>query len=256
MKKVLFVALGLTVNAITANAQDDLFGAPKREAKKGFVISLNGSFDVPGADMAKRFGISYRLGPSFFYKTQNNWIIGAKADFIFGNKIEEDSFLANIEGFEKSHIGFDGARVNFNTFERGYMVGLQLGKIFAFSERHPDNGLLVLTSAGFMQHKILISTKNSGHVPQLEGGYKKGYDRLSNGVFVEQFVGYSHYSKNGLINFNIGLDVVAGFNKGRREYLYDVMRPGNESRFDLLFGIKGGWYIPIFKRKSEELFFQ
>src|SRR5690606_16803164 len=131
-------------------------------------------------------------------KTKSNWIIGAKVDFIFGNKIKEDSFLANIEGYEKSHIAFNGYRVNINTFERGYMVGLQLGKIIALNDSRPDNGLMLLTTAGFLQHKILISTKNAGDVPQLSGDYVKGYDRLSNGLFLEQFIGYTHFATDGL----------------------------------------------------------
>lgn len=248
-----FVALLVSFSSF---AQDDLFATPKKEARKGLVIALNGNFDMPAADMGKRFGVSYRVGPSMFYKTKSNWIIGAKVDFIFGNKIKEDSFLANIEGYEKSHIAFNGYRVNINTFERGYMVGLQLGKIIALNDSRPDNGLMLLTTAGFLQHKILISTKNAGDVPQLSGDYVKGYDRLSNGLFLEQFIGYTHFATDGLINFNIGFDIMAGFTKGRRAYLFDVRRPGTDSRVDILYGIRGAWYIPVFKRKSEEFYFQ
>ena len=237
-------------------AQDDLFGTTKKEARKGLVISVNGGVDLPVADMAKRFGINYRLGPSVFYKTKKNWMFGAKTDFILGNKIEQDSFLSNIVSPDGGFITSDGSRVNPEFYERGYMIGLHVGRIINLSEKNSDNGVLLLTTVGFIQHKILISTNRAGDIPQLQGDYRKGYDRLTNGWFVEQFVGYSYFANDGLINFNIGLDVMAGFTKGRRDYLYDVNRPGNESRFDMLFGLRGGWYIPIFKKKSEEYFFQ
>ena len=256
MKRIVAILLIATFITDSLYAQDDLFGTPKREAKKGFVLSLNGNFDIPAGDMAKRFGLSYRVGPSVFYKTKSNWIFGAKADFILGNKIEEEGFLSNIKDENGNFITSSGFRSNIDVFERGYMIGLQAGKIINFSKSNPDNGLLLLTSAGFIQHKILISTRKSGSVAQVEGDYKKGYDRLTNGWFVEQFVGYTFFANNGLVNFNIGLDVTAGFTQGRRDYLFDVQKPGTDKRFDMLFGIRGGWYIPIFKRKSEEFYFE
>lgn len=237
-------------------AQDDLFGTTKKEARKGFTIAVNGNFDVPAMDMADRFGLSYRIGPSVFYKTKSNWIIGAKTDFIFGDQIKQPGFLSNIRHPDGSFIASNGYRVDVALFERGYAAGFMAGKIFNFSEKNADNGLLLLTSAGFIQHKILISTDKSGSVPQLSGEYRKGYDRLTNGWFLEQFVGYIHFSQSGLINFNIGLNVLAGFTAGRRDFLYDVQKPGNESRVDMLIGLRGSWFVPIFKRKSEEYFFE
>jgi hypothetical protein len=105
-----------------------------------------------------------------------------------------------------------------------------------------------------MQHKINIFHKDN-NIPQLRGDYLKGYDRLTNGLVVGQYIGYNYFANNGLLNFHVGLDISAGFTKGRRDYLYDVMRSDNASRMDILFGVRGGWYIPIFKRKSEEFFF-
>jgi hypothetical protein len=256
MRRVFLLAIIAFAAALSAQAQDDLFGTTKKDPKKGVVICLNGSLDFPAADMAKRFGISYRVGPSVFYKTKKNWIIGAKADFIFGNKIKEESFLANLKSPDESYISYNGMRVGISPFERGYLLGLQAGRIITLSDKSSDNGLMLLTSAGFIQHKILISYDRNTDLPQLAGDYKKGYDRLTNGVFLEQFVGYTYFSNNGLINFNIGLDVMAGFTKGRRDYLFDINKAGTDSRLDMLYGIRAGWYIPVFKRKSEEFYFE
>jgi hypothetical protein len=235
-------------------AQDDLFGTPKAESHKGLLIGFNADFDIPAADMAKRFGNNYRIGPSLQYKTKSNWIFGVKGDFIFGNKIRQDSFLANFYNADGSLIGTDGFRASTRVYERGYLIGLQGGKIFNISKKNSDNGILVMATAGFIQHKILINNPN-GNLPQFSGEYRKGYDRLTNGLFVEPYVGYVYFSKNGLLNFHIGLDVMAGFTQGRRDYLFDVQKPGNDKRLDILFGIRGGWYIQVFKRKSEEYFF-
>jgi hypothetical protein len=256
MRKGICLSLLAVAFSIAGYAQDDLFGTPKREAKKGLLISLNGNFDMPAGDMAKRFGLSYRVGPGVHYKTKSNWIFGAKADFILGNKIKEEGFLSNLKDAQNSFLTSDGYRGPIETYQRGYLIGLQAGRILNTSKTNPDNGILLLTSLGFIQHKIHIVTRNLGDAPQLQGEYKKGYDRLTNGIFLEQYIGYAYFSNNSLINFNIGLDIMAGFTQGRRNYLLDVQKSGADKRFDMLFGVRGGWVIPAFKRKSEEIFFE
>lgn len=238
-----------------SKAQADLFGEEKTPQRKGFIIGVNGNFDIPGADMAKRFGVSYRIGPSILYKTKSNWIFGVKGDFILGGKIKEDSLMYNIKADDGSFLNSQGQRVGVGIFERGYAIGLEAGKIIPLQKSNPNTGILIMTGAGFIQHKINIFDKDKT-ILQLTGDYRKGYDRLTNGWYLEQFAGYNHFDKAGLINFHIGLDVLAGFTKGRRDFLYDVMRKDDKSRVDLLFGIRGGIYIPIFKKKSEETFFE
>ncbi|RYE25594.1 MAG: hypothetical protein EOP51_03605 [Sphingobacteriales bacterium] len=254
MKKLLVFALVLSAGIQSASAQSSLFGETKHPARSGFVFSVNGALDMPGADMAKRFGSSYKLGGAIWYKTTSNWMFGPKIDFIIGSKIKEDSLLQNIQTFDGFLVNQSGLIVDVGKFERGYMIGLQASKIINISKTNGDNGILITTSAGFMQHKINLYDQDKS-ILQIKGDYRKGYDRLTNGTFVEQYIGYNHMGSKGFLNFHIGLDLTAGFTKGRRDYLYDVMRPGTDSRVDLLFGIRGGWYIPIFKRKSEEIFF-
>ena len=255
MKSILGLLLPLIVLSTPAIAQTDLFGTTKEPARKGIVLGFNGNVDIPGADMAKRFGTSFRIGPSFMYKTESNYMFGAKADFIFGNVINQDSLLYNVSDQDGNFINNNGQRIGIGLFERGYAIGLQGGKIFPFSAKQPNNGLLLLTGAGFIQHRINITDQDKT-VTQVNGEYEKGYDRLTNGWYLEQFAGFNMFDKGGLINFHIGLNIMAGFTKGRRDYLYDVMRKDDASRIDLLFGIRGGMYIPIFKKKSEEIFFE
>jgi hypothetical protein len=257
-------ALFLTF-AITsfAQKQDELFSPGQTiEPKHGFILNFNGGVDLPAGDLAKRFGTSYRLGPALSYKTRSNWLFGAKADFIMGNLTFEDSLFVNVRDKYSTQnskkyefINGDGERINVAVFERGYAIGLFAGKIISFSKYQPDNGLVLTTTAGFLQHKIKIVDK-SNTVSQLRHGYIKGYDRLTNGLFIEQYVGYIYFARNRLLNFSVGADVMVGFTQGRRDYLYDVMRPDNNNRVDVLVGLRGSWFIPIFKRKSEELIFE
>ncbi len=263
MKGYILVLLFLLCGVAGYGQDDQLFhpGEEKR-TRKGLIINGNGSFDLPAGDMAKRFGLSYRVGPAFLYKTSSNWLFGAKFDFIMGGKIKEDSLMINITDRYSQHGGSlyefidqDGKRIGIPVFERGYAVGIQAGKIIALSPRRPDNGILLMGTVGFMQHRINIFDRNKT-VYQLRGSLVKGYDRLTNGVFVEGFAGYVFFSNNGLLNFNLGFDCLVGFTQGRRDYLYDVMRPDNAKRIDVLYGLRLGWYIPAFKRRSEDISFE
>lgn len=262
MRLIIFtIVLLLQVNIVFG--QDNLFApADKKQTRHGFILNGNGGIDMPGADMAKRFGSSFRLGPAVMYKTSSNWLFGAKFDFIIGKNVTEDSLMINIRDKYATYshnlyefINNDGQRIGVPVYERGYAVGAMAGKIFPLAALHPDNGITILTTAGIMQHRIDIYDKDKS-VMSIRGQYLKGYDRLSNGAFVEQYVGYSYFANNKLINFTIGLDFLAGFTQGRRDYLFDVMRPDNAKRLDILYGIRAGWFIPIFKKKSEDLFFE
>lgn len=256
MKNAFFLLLStLLLASVATLAQDALFNTEKSPARKGVIFAINGNADLPGGDMAKRFGTSYRAGAAILYKTQNNWLFGLKSDYLFGGDIKEDSLLINIQDANGNILSSDGNRMGVGKFQRGTITGIEAGKTFNISNRNADNGILVMTGIGFIQHKIHVFDKTAS-IPQITKDYRKGYDRLTNGIYIEQFVGYNQFSKNSLVNFHIGINVLAGFTKGRRDFLYDVMRTDDKARLDLLIGIRAGWYIPIFKRKSEELFFE
>jgi hypothetical protein len=261
--RILVILLFILSTSQSLRAQEDLFGPSEhKEARHGFILNGNVGYDFPGGDMAQRFSSSWRLGPALLYKTKSNWLLGAKFDFIVGKNVNEDSLMINIrdkyQTYSKNLFQFinnDGQRIGVPVYERGYAVGLSAGKIFNTAKTHPDNGIVVLTSVGFMQHRINIYDKDKS-VFSLRGDYLKGYDRLANGIFVEQYLGYMYFSKSRLINFTLGADVLVGFTQGRRDYLYDVMRPDNAKRLDVLIGVRTGWFIPMFKRNSEDMMFE
>jgi hypothetical protein len=170
--------------------------------------------------------------------------------------MRDDTLMAVFQ--ECNNGGFitnSGFRTNATLFERGYLTGIQCGKIISLSKTKSDNGLLLMTGVGYIQHKIKIVDQDQA-LPIFNGSLKKGYDRLTNGFYVEQLVGYNYFDKKGFINFNIGFDFVAGFTNGRRNYQYDIMRSDEGARIDLLSGLKLTWYIPIFHRQSEDYYFQ
>jgi hypothetical protein len=217
-------------------------------------VTLLANMDFPMADMAKRFGTSYRLGLGIKYKTASHWIFGAKGELITGKNIREDSLLINMKTSQGGVISQLGDVLNVGTFERGYMLGFEAGKIFRIWQLNRNSGPTTLFSVGFMQHKIKLFDKDNSF-PQLRDAYIKGYDRLSNGVYIENFSGYTYYAENKLINFYAGLNMVMGFTQGRRDFLFDIARKDDQKRLDILMGFKFGWIIPIYKKMTEETYY-
>ncbi len=223
------------------------------QGNKMWNLDVIGAIDFPMADMAKRFGTSYRIGFGIKTKTESNWIFGAKFEFITGNKMKEDSLLWNMRN-ELGITNINGDVLNVGMFERGYMAGIQAGRIFPFLQANPNSGPVMLASLGFMQYRINFFDRDNSF-PQLRDEYKKGYDRLTNGIYIEDFIGYNFHSKNKLVNVYAGFDFVWGFTKVRRDYTIDLGRKEDQSRNDMLVGFKLGWVVPIYKKKSEDTYY-
>jgi hypothetical protein len=251
-----FISYCLIIFSHSAFAQKDtVVGLQKKIiADKIWNLDVLAGVDLPMADMAKRFGTSTRLGVAIKIKTKRNYVFGVKAEFLNGKKIREDSLLNNITTSQGSVIALTGDLMNVGKFERGYIIGFQVGKIFPLFQLNNNSGPMLLSSVGFIQHKIKLFDKDNAF-PQLNGDYRKGYDRLTNGVCLEQFVGYAYYAKNKLVNFYAGINFTWGFTQGRRSYLYDVARTDNASRNDILTGLKLGWVLPIYKKNVEETYY-
>ena len=105
-----------------------------------------------------------------------------------------------------------------------------------------------------MQHKIRIEHQEH-EIRFLEDDYLKGYDRLTNGLCLYQFAGYSLMSNNRLINFFVGVESYQGFTQGRRDLNFDTGLTDNAKRMDVLLGIRGGWVLHLYRRAPDEYYF-
>ena len=93
-------------------------------------------------------------------------------------------------------------------------------------------------------------------IPQLELNYRRGYDRLTVGPNLHQFVGYTFLSNGGFYNFYGGLYAQEGFTKNQRTIFYDQPNtpvPTN-TRLDIQIGFRLGWYIPFYKRMPKDYY--
>ena len=212
------------------------------------------SYQVPLGDMADRFGGNSAIGPGFQIKTKSNWIFGAEWDFMFGNNVKDGfSIFEEIMTDDGNIINGDGLPAVVALSERGNIFTLRFGKLFPVFSRNPNSGIHIGIGIGFMNHKIHIEVENN-NAPQLVGDYKRGYDRLSSGFVISEYVGYLYMGNARVANFFAGVEFYQAFTKSRRDYIFDLMSPDNEKRLDMLIGPKVAWIIPLHRRAPQEYY--
>lgn len=223
---------------------------------EGLLINLSYAFQIPGEDLSSRFGSNFNLGLNTEYITnKSNFIFGLEGQFIFGNNVKTD-VLANLRTPQGDIIADDKTIANILLRQRGFYVGGLIGKIFSLSPSNPRSGIRLSLGVGLLQHKIRIQDDPTRDVSPVAGDYKKGYDRLSNGFALTQFIGYQLLSTNRRMNFYIGFELTEGFTQSRRNFNIDTRDVETERRFDVLYGFRAAWVVPFyFGSGSEEIFY-
>jgi len=237
---LLFVLLAVSPNLFAQHGWED------ERSNEGEVLLLNFQFGfhAPGGDLAGRFGGNSSVGGGLDFMTQKNLLLGFQANLHFGNKVDED-VLTTLRNNEGLIFGDESGIANVQLRERGLYLGGHAGKIFRLS-KNSRSGIRVTSGIGFFQHKIRIQNDPVVFVSQLSSNYKKGYDRLTNGVAFTEFIGYHILSKNRLVNFVAGFEFTQAFTASRRSFNFDTRTKEKGSRLDLLTGIRIGWSLPFY----------
>lgn len=218
------------------------------------MFSFSYSIQNPGGDLAKRFGISSSIGSAFTIKTKSNYVFGVDFDFIFGNHLKETSMFDSVRTENGNFLNVYGEYAKVALSERGFFIGGKIGKIFPVLKNNKNSGILFTIRPGLLQHKIRIEN-DGNNTPYILDDYKKGYDRLTNGFAVSEFIGFVYFNKNQLYNFNIGVEFYQAWTQNRRSINFDTMLPDTQQRIDLLSTIKVSWIIPIYRRQPLEFYY-
>lgn len=246
--------LGLTLFIIVCPSiygQSDIKNTPINTSSLAFSYS----YQLPRGDMAKRFGNNSNVGINFMRKLNNNFVWSIDANYLFGNKLKEDNILDSLETVKGQLLNNQGAYSDIRLYERGINIYARAGKLFPVLNPNPNSGILVTFGVGFLQHKIRIETIDN-NVPYLDSEYKKGYDRLTNGLSLHEFAGYLYTGSNRMINFYAGFEFTQAFTKNRRDYDFFLMKKDDNKRIDYLNGIRFGFMIPLYRRAPREFYFQ
>lgn len=227
------------------NVKDSTIVAPHMAITYGYLLN--------GGDMADRFDPFHSIGADFYVKTKKNWFLGGEGSFLVTNTVMEPGLISNLVTDKGELIDQDGQLSVIDVTGRGWKVTVNGGKLFPVFGSNPNSGLLLRGGVGFLQHKIRIEHQINT-LPQLDGDYEKGYDRLTNGLLLNQFVGWYHMSNNRIANFIVGIDAYQGFTQGRRDWNFDTQMKDDQPRLDVMLGLKVGWIIHFYPRTGPEFY--
>jgi hypothetical protein len=217
-------------------------------------IDFNFGAQNPAGELSKRFGSNLCVGVGFErVSLPKGWIFGINGSYLFGQNVNED-VLAKTRTPEGEILSDIGNYASVELRERGFYIGGHFGKIFKLSDNgNRFRGIRATFGVGFLQHKIRIQDDNNS-APQIAPPYDVGYDRLTNGFALNQFIGYQVVSRDKKINFYAGFDFTEGFTKNRRGFNFDTRQKDDASRLDILYGFRVGWSIPLTSNvKADEI---
>lgn len=213
------------------------------------------ALQFPGGDVAERYGLNSTLGAGVFLKNKKNLIFSFDFNYIFGNQVKNaDTILWMVENSDGYIIDGNGTYANYALYERGYSLNFRVGKIIRVLSPTPNSGIMLMGGIGFLLHRMRIDNQNNT-APQISGDYAKGYDRMTGGLNLNQFIGYFYMGKSKILNFYGGFEFYQAFTKSRRDYVFDQMGKDDNSYVDLFFGFKIGWMIPIYKRSPDAYYY-
>jgi len=244
----LFILLGITSGLyVKSTAQEGTM------PKGALLLPVSYSVYASAGDFNNRYGGSSAISLDLQNKTQRNWTFGLRFGYHFGKEINETTLLSNLSNTNGTVTDQDGYPAEMQFFMRGISILGTFGGIINFRSSSPHSGIWISGGAGFLQHKIKIEDLN-GKTTQVGDRYIAGYDRLTNGMALQQYLGYLYMDKNKLVNFHIGLDIIEGFTKNRRIFQYDIMEAETHSRIDILWGLRLGWILPFYRLNKDEYF--
>jgi len=218
------------------------------------MIGVHYSMLWPGGDMADRFGKANTFGLTYAYKLHSNFYGELSYSYIWGGDVRETNILDKIKTSSGNVIDPQGLLNPIDMELRGFSFFMGAGKIFPVIGPNPNSGLFFSLHGGFLQHKIYFSYQ-AKNIPQLQGDYAKGYDRLSNGLAIKENIGFINLSNSNFLNWTLGFEFIQAFTENRRDWNIDTRQKDTKKRLDLLFGINLQIRVPFYKRAPQTFYY-
>ena len=222
------------------------------------MVGISYAFQLPQGDLKNRFGFNSSAGIHFMNKTKKNWIWGIDWTFTFSPQSQVKEAVSLFDSINTENGNIIDANGEYTTilyYERGWTSSVKFGRLFPVLSPNKNSGFCLITGLGYMQHKIRIEDKYN-RAPQLAKEYKKGYDKLSSGLMISEFIGYLFLGNNRFLNFYAGMEIMVGFTKSRRSFDFDLMMQDNRQRTDIYWGPRVGFILPLYKRLPDEFYYK
>lgn len=247
----LFVLLAL-LNITVLSAQGL---AGERNLDKAILLNFSYGPAAPLVDLADRFkgGFSIEFAADYAPK-ESPWLFGVMGQYIFGSNVKED-VLSGLRLENGTLVGNQRSAADIKLRMRALFAGARVGRILPFGD-NKRAGVKIALGLGLLGHRIRIQDDVNQSLPPVEGDYRKGYDRLTAGPAIYNFVGYQQLSRNGRVNFFIGGELITGFTKSLRTYDFATSGSLEKNRLDMLGGVRLGLILPLYVGEGREIFYR
>lgn len=252
------VSLLIAVPSIGFSQEAKTYKNKEKPFSVGFFSGAVG-WTFPEGEIGNRYGSFMNTNLNLGRKFETNWIIMAEFTFQFGNQNDKrrQEILSEMiipDATNGFIISTDGSDAGVASCNRNFAGSVKIGKIFPLFPAHPNSGILLSLSAGFLQYQTIFMPTYA-HAPQIENDYAKGYDRQMRGFMSGLFLGYWHMSNSRFKNFYAGMEVNIAWTKSTRKYQFDLKGPDSGNYTDQMYTLKAGWVIPFHGRSAEKIYF-
>ncbi|HBS87566.1 MAG: hypothetical protein A2W91_00130 [Bacteroidetes bacterium GWF2_38_335] len=218
------------------------------------MFTIDYSIQIPRGSINERYDANSTIGASFRVKLKSNLMLGFRGQYLFGGKVNDSTLFQHILPSGGRFINIFGEEASVIVSERGFYFAGEIGKVIPVFKHGKNSGILLQATAGLLQYKTRIDN-DGNNVPQILNDYKKGYDRLTNGLCISEFVGYQYIGKSQIANFYFGFEFYQAWTQCRRNINFDVMAPDTEKKKDYLYSFRVGWIIPLYKRSVDNVYY-
>ena len=213
------------------------------------------NFILKSSDLFQESGNLMGAGVNFSLKPKSNWTIETGFNYYFSGKVKGvDSLFSMLSNNAGLYMDGNGTAADIEVDTRAWSLRLEGGKIIPVSKRSLNTGIHVKCGIGVLQRYIFIKNPDN-LIPGLTKEYKKGYDRLTLGFTLYQYIGYTRLSNTKFACFYGGFEFYEVFSKRQREYDFNLMGKDNRKFFDTMIGLKFGWIIPLYKKEYIDTYY-
>ena len=119
-----------------------------------------------------------------------------------------------------------------------------------------DSGFFVQGGLGYLFNRVRCEFGSyASPPPALAGDYLYGYDRMRGGFAWSSEIGYLFMSNSRILNFSLSLEFVQAYTQPMREWDFHLMEKDTKSYIDQYIGVRAAIYIPTYRRKPAEFYY-
>jgi len=216
-----------------------------------FELGFEYGLYLPQQDLDAYYGRHGGAGGHMQVLTKNNLYYGGQLQFIFGSQVSVD--VSNVWKDPIDNVyGLNYTFADILTKQRGLSGQFYVGKLFPIKSSRARMGIKATIGLGFLQHKLHIQEDPESFMPQLQDDYKALLDHKTNGISIQQFIGFHYLGNDRMANWYVGFDFIEAFTKNRRSFNYNLDIPTDQDRLDIATGFKIGWILPFYINESSE----